>query len=93
MNYGLYYFIEGDRSDVYHDSRDLRGRHSLDLLYQGIKSSSTRGELRPDDGTQYTARQNAYFRIDNVVDRNRDGILRPGRLSRTCRASRGPYVV
>lgn len=47
----------------------------------------------PDDGTQYTAHQNAYFRIDNVVDRNRDGILRPGRLSRTCRASRGPYVV
>ena len=56
MNYGLYYFIGGDRSDVYHDSRDLRGCHSLDLLYQGIESSSTRGELRPDDGTEYTAR-------------------------------------
>lgn len=45
-----------DNETVYHDSRDLRGCHSLDLLYQGIESSSTRGELRPDDGTEYTAR-------------------------------------
>ena len=45
----------------YHDSRDLRGRHSLDLLYQGIESSFTRGELCPNDGTEYTACQNAYF--------------------------------
>ena len=82
-----------DHETVYHDSRDLRGRHSLDLLYQGIESSFTRGELCPDDGTEYTACQNAYFRVDNVVDRNRDSILRPGGLSRTCRASRGPYVV
>ena len=82
-----------DHETIYHDSRDLRGCYSLDLLYQSIKSSSTRRELCPNDGTKYTACPNTYFRIDNVVNRNRDSILRPGRLSRTCRASRSPYVV
>lgn len=59
---------------------------ALNLLLLGESYAQTMG-------TEYTACQNAYFRVDNVVDRNRDGILRPGGLSRTCRASRGPYVV
>ena len=54
---------------------------------------AARGELRSNDGIKYSTSPDAHFRIDDVADRNRDGLLRPGRLSRACRSSRGPYVV
>ena len=77
----------------YHDSCDLRGNHTRNLLYQSIESFVVGRKLCSNHGIKYSTSPDTHFHIDDITHRNCNRLLRSGRFSWACHSSRGSNVV
>lgn len=60
----------------YHDSCDLRGNHTRNLLYQSIESFVVGRKLCSNHGIKYSTSPDSHFHIDDITHRNCNRLLR-----------------